>query len=369
MERLRTMDAETLLNSPLPKPEYLIDGLLPRGLSLLGGASKSGKSWLVLLFALHIAEGSPVWDIPTHRCEVLYISLEDTFSRLQERVYRLTDEPDPGLRFSVNCAKIGLGLEEQIEDELAEHPDTGLIIIDTLQKIRDTASEVRSGMYAADYNTMAALKTLADELGIGILLVHHVRKQPDQSDPFNMLSGSSAIMGAADTVLLLRRSVRGSQMASLLVTGRDLDDQELWLEREDCIWKLTQRQTAQQMAEESSTAYLLRIPALMQNRSAWRGTATELLEALGEKNVSPRAVRKHLTQNYMEVLFPAGISYQSHRTAKGRLILLYRYDGNDENDDPAHVPETPDSVIFPDSEIPSLPSLSSLNEQTKEDRT
>ena len=59
MSRLITIDAEKLLDLPMKKPEFLVDGFLPRGLTVLAGASKSGKSWLVLLLSLCISRGEP----------------------------------------------------------------------------------------------------------------------------------------------------------------------------------------------------------------------------------------------------------------------------------------------------------------------
>ena len=336
MSRLITIDAEKLLDLSLEKPSFLIEGLLPRGLTVLAGASKSGKSWLVLLLALCLSRGEQFWDMPTHRCGVLYISLEDTLSRLQSRIYQLTDEADPNLRFCISCGKIGSGLEEQLNRELDEHRETGLVIIDTLQLIRDNVKDSKTGMYAADYETMIALKRIADTHGIGILVVHHVRKLKDKDDPFNEISGSTAIGGGADTAICLKKK-RSSKFATLYVTGRDLEYQELKIEQVNCAWELRDRKTELQIQQEAIPKYLLRIPDFMQDKQIWRGSATDLLAELGETEVSPHAVRKHLTDYKMEVLFRAGIECSTHRTANTRMIILRRTgmdDEGDENDDP-----------------------------------
>ena len=352
MSRLITIDAEKLLDLPMKKPEFLVDGFLPRGLTVLAGASKSGKSWLVLLLSLCISRGEPFWDMPTHRCGVLYISLEDTLPRLQSRVYRLTDDADPNLRFCTCCQKITDGLEEQLNMELNEHPDTGLIIIDTLQLIRDNAKDAKTGMYAADYETMFALKRIADNNGIGILVVHHVRKLKDKDDPFNEMSGSTAIGGGADTAICLRKK-RSSKFAMLHVTSRDLEYQELKIEQVNCAWELRERKDALQIQQEAVPQYLLRIPDFMQDKQVWRGSASELLEALGESEVSPKMVRKHLVDFCVEVLFHAGIEYKTHRTANSRMIILSKNcldDENDANDDIFRSEIVDNSVSFPESE-------------------
>ena len=52
----------------------------------LTGAPKVGKSWLVLWLANQVSKGEPVWGLKTEKCGVLYISLEDTFQRMQQRL-------------------------------------------------------------------------------------------------------------------------------------------------------------------------------------------------------------------------------------------------------------------------------------------
>ena len=46
MQKLKTVDADTLLYQPLDKPCFVVYGLIPTGLSLFCGSQKIGKSWL-----------------------------------------------------------------------------------------------------------------------------------------------------------------------------------------------------------------------------------------------------------------------------------------------------------------------------------
>ena len=80
--RLSIIDAETLLATSLPKTMYIVDNLLPQGLSIFCGASKIGKSWLMLDLASKVAKGEPMWGLATHQCDVLYLTLEDTITRV-----------------------------------------------------------------------------------------------------------------------------------------------------------------------------------------------------------------------------------------------------------------------------------------------
>lgn len=225
-EKLKIVDADTLLSTPMEKTLFIIDRLLPQGMHILCGASKIGKSWMMLWLCLQVAQGNPVWDLQTTPCDVLYLCLEDTFSRIQSRLYELTDDAPVHLRFAVMCGQIGNGLEEQIETYLLEFPKTKLIVIDTLQKVRDAKSgNGKNGMYSSDYDDIAVLKCIADKHKIGIVAVHHLRKLADSGDPFNQISGTTGITGAVDSSYILKKDTRSADTAVLLATGRDIEYQ------------------------------------------------------------------------------------------------------------------------------------------------
>lgn len=176
---------------------------------------------------------------------MLYLSLEDTQRRIKDRLYNLTDSAPDNLYFAVTSGLIGGGLEEQITDFLTEHPATKLVIIDTLQKVRDSkGSTGKAGMYGNDYDDISSIKRIADGFNIAILLVHHLRKLQDSDDPFNDVSGSTGIIGAADTNFILRRK-RSGNAATLLVSGRDVEYQELTLQFNDLVWELVERKNSE----------------------------------------------------------------------------------------------------------------------------
>lgn len=83
---LKVVPAEELLDTTFMPTGTLVDGLLGQGIYILAGAPKVGKSWLVLLLANQVSRGEPVWELKTEKCGVLYISLEDTFQRIQKRL-------------------------------------------------------------------------------------------------------------------------------------------------------------------------------------------------------------------------------------------------------------------------------------------
>ena len=343
IQKLKTVDADTLLSTPIRKTLFVVDGLIPQGLSVLSGPSKIGKSWLMLWLALQVSRGEPVWEFPSHRCGVLYLCLEDTFARIQNRLYLLTDEAPPELRIATMSFQIGSGLEQQIEQFLADYPTTRLVIVDTFQKVRDSRSvSGKSGMYASDYDDSAAMKSIADRFDIALILVHHTRKQEDKNDPFNQVSGSTGITGAADTSFVLKRS-RTSEMGTLLATGRDIEYQELTLQfsKERHVWELVERKDMEDIRREEIPSFLFRVAEFITFRKSWQGTATQLLTEMGEAEVAATVVTKLLARFSGEVLHPRGIEYKTKRTGTSWLILLSQHDSNDDDDDNRPIPQVP----------------------------
>ena len=206
VKKLCTIDANTLQSVDYEPISFLVEDLLPPGLHLLAGAPKIGKSWLALWLCLQVAQGKPLWNFSTRPCEVLYLCLEDSFQRIQSRLFDLTEDAPSTLHFAVMSEQLHNGLVDQMEQFLQEHPATGLAVIDTLQRIRSTGNEANP--YANDYRDIGVLKALADRYRIGVLLVHHLRKMNDD-DPMNMISGTTGLSGATDSNFVLRKSKRG----------------------------------------------------------------------------------------------------------------------------------------------------------------
>ena len=166
VKKLDTMDADTLQSIAYEPLSFLVEELLPPGLHLLAGAPKIGKSWLALWLCLQVAQGKPLWNFSTRPCEVLYLCLEDSFQRIQSRLFDLTEDAPPTLHFAVLSEQLHSGLIDQIEQFLKEHPATGLVVIDTLQRVRTAGSELNP--YANDYRDIGVLKSLADRRRIAV---------------------------------------------------------------------------------------------------------------------------------------------------------------------------------------------------------
>ena len=331
MGKIQLIDAETLYYKPLEHPKMLIDGVLSDGLAIMAGDSKIGKSWMVLWMCLQISKGEPVWGLPTRKTDVVYLALEDREWRVQQRMQDLTDTPPENLHFGFSCGQLGAELESQIEDVLKDYPSTGLLFIDTLQMVRDNVS-AKVNAYAQDYKDLSSLKKIADNHGICIFVVHHTRKERDGGNIFNDMTGSTGIMGVADTGMILRKEDRFGDNATLCITGRDVEEKKLKMQMCGVKWEITEELSADDLRKERIPDFVFKVVDFLFEHRQFEGTVTELLAAVGNTELKPNVASKYLTRFYSEVFAPMGITYEYRKTAAARMIMLALNDGADGND-------------------------------------
>ena len=224
------INAADLLKKEFPPIKWAVPGIIPTGLTMLSGNPKAGKSLMALHFALAIAFGG--YALGSIKCEqgrVLYLALEDTEQRLQRRLrqslFNLTDTRSlTNLDLKIELPRQNDGGIEYIDNYLQEHQDTRLVIVDTFQKFRKQLSS-KGNVYSEDYDAAADIKKLGDTHSVGILNIHHLRKAPDTTDPFNEMSGSNGLAGAADTNIIWKRQ-RLSSTGTLEWSGRDIEEKK-----------------------------------------------------------------------------------------------------------------------------------------------
>ena len=317
---LPSLSMNELYEKVYPGKPPVVEGLLYPGVYLFVGAPKVGKSFLMAQLAYHVSKGLPLWGYEVRQGAVLYMALEDDYPRLQGRLYRMFGEDSAAdLHLSIYAKQLNSGLEEQLKRFVREHQDTRLIIIDTLQKIREAGAEKYS--YADDYKVITSLKRFADGTGVCLLLVHHTRKQ-QADDKFDMISGTNGLMGAADGAFLLQKERRTDSAATLDISGRDLQDQRLYLKRDEerLAWELERRET--EPYREPPDPVLEAVAVLVTaERPEWSGTATDLTAALGV-DMKANALAMRLNVRAWRLSYEYHIRYESTRTHAGRSIRL-----------------------------------------------
>jgi hypothetical protein len=235
---LKTITAAELLAMEIPEPRWAVPNLIPEGLTILAGRPKAGKSFFGLGVALAVAHGGyALGHIPVEQGEALFVGLEDNLRRLQSRLRTMLagEAPPVKLHLLTGLPRMNRGGLGILSDWLEQHPETRLVIIDTLNKVRPPKKR-GADSYTEDYDALGEIQQFAMERGIAIMVIHHTRKSIGEYE-IDEISGTTGVSAAADSILMIRKSVSGEV---LYATGRDVDTQELALrfDKRDCQWEI-----------------------------------------------------------------------------------------------------------------------------------
>jgi len=320
---LDTISADELMEKYFPPDMDLIDGILSKGLYIIAGAPKIGKSWLVLWFAHCVSTGEKVWEFETYKCPVLYLCLEDPDRRVQRRLVDICGGQTGSIHFAVDAEVLGSGLEEQLANFIKDHPDVKLIIIDTFQKVRNDGLDGFS--YAADYATLSKLKRIADNFDITILLVHHTRKQSAR-DVMDTISGTRGISGCVDGSMVLMKETRLGTRGTFFVTSREYEAKELILEfdKNSKRWMLVG--SADDEEVEPSDPLLVAVSEFVGDVGNWKGTTTDLVEHLkgsnGKLKCVPNTLSRYLNAQSKTLRERYGVEFVPSREGNVKYIFL-----------------------------------------------
>lgn len=272
---LQTVSMTELYDTVYPPRTPVVDGFLYGGTYLFVGAPKVGKSFFMGQLAYHVAMGLPLWNYPVRKGTVLYLALEDDYARL--------------------------------------------IIIDTLQKVREVGGDRYS--YSSDYEIVTKLKSFSDKYGVCLLVVHHTRKL-ESEDSFDMISGTNGLLGAADGAFIMHKKKQTDNTAVMDIVGRDQPDQELTIEfdREQCIWKFQKAET--ELWKQPPNPLLEAINEfLTEEMQEWEGTATELLKQLPDMQLSANVLSRRLNVVNSQLFNDYGIFYDNKPGHERKIIL------------------------------------------------
>ena len=330
------IDGNTLMTLEYEPLQFAIDKILPHGLFILAGSGKIGKSWLSLDLCVNVATGGMLWEFSSVQGDVLYLALEDNYPRLQDRLNKIKATAVDISRLKLTTSSFGIssGLIEQAHNHLTKYPDTKLIIIDTLERVRDT--EYDKNIYACDYRDMTTLREITNNHKLTLLLIHHTRKLAD-SDPLNTLSGSMGLVGSVDGIFVLEKDSRSGHDAKLTIANRDTESFcfKLRFEPDDCKWIFignhdpASDKKAKQ--EEQDELLFLLVDELLDDE--WSGTATELCKALKEidpdVDIPVNTITKRLEDN--NIFKENNIIIERDRNSKSRVIFLSRKNDDEKN--------------------------------------
>jgi hypothetical protein len=231
--------AAELKIKPFDPVRIILPDLIPEGVTIVAGKPKVGKSWLALDVCLASADEARFvlgQMRPVHG-DVLYLALEDNQRRLKKRVDKIVQggKWPERLELHTEWRRVDQGGLEDIEAWIKSVKQPRLIWIDTLAKLRPLGARNEQA-YAADYRAIEGLQKLAGQYGIGIVVNTHLRKIA-ADDPFDEVSGTLGLTGAADSIIVMKRH---SGMMKVYVQGRDIESAEFAAEfnKETCRWRL-----------------------------------------------------------------------------------------------------------------------------------
>ena len=218
---------------------YVVPGYIAEGCTLLAGRPKLGKSWLVLEAGLAVARGGDcLGGIACEQGDVLYLALEDNARRLQRRMDKVlgafTEDWPAAFEFATEWPRANEGGIDAIREWIMSKENPRLVVVDVLAMFKPVRGDKES-LYEADYLSIKGLQALAGEFGVAIVIVHHTRKSGSESDPFEKVSGTLGLSGAADSVVILDRDGNG---ATLYGRGRDIEEIEsaVVFDKVACRW-------------------------------------------------------------------------------------------------------------------------------------
>ena len=300
-----------------PAIRWIVPDILPEGATILAGRPKLGKSWLSLDIALAVARGNYcLGDKECEQGDVLYLALEDNPRRLKSRVTKVsppaTSTPWPdSLTFATEWPRAEDGGLEKIAEWIAEVDNPRLVIVDVLGMFRNGRGHSES-LYESDYRAVKGLQELAGANNVAILIVHHVRKGQGDTDPFERVSGTMGLTGAADSTIILDRDGNG---CSVYGRGRDMTEYELAVSfsKESCRWTIqgdaaTVRQTDERSIIQSALLTAtepMSVKDITLATGMNRNACDQLLFKMSNAGEILKAKRGHYVHLERESLLPA----------------------------------------------------------------
>ena len=339
-QRIIAVTAAELDAMDIPPVEWLVEGLLPIGSACLSAPPKSCKSYMAIDLCISICTGEKFLGRKTNKAACLYFDLESGKRRPKQRIrqvlgdrkapdnfFIVTGESEPGM--------VGAGFEDTLMDQLQQHPEIRLVVIDVLQKVRPPRKSGTS-MYDSDYDLFAPINKIAIRQNVAVLCITHNRKLRDPSDPFNDITGSTGILGSVDAAFVISKSRRfGDDDVTLFVTGREMPEQELAIKfnqksfRWECMGTAEQRETQRAVDAYHSSRVVSIIKELIQkNGGTWEGSAQDMVnyaDLVGKSiPMNTKEVGREVNKFFSFFDVIDGIQCASSRTGKyGRIYKFH----------------------------------------------
>jgi hypothetical protein len=197
--------------APRPEPPQLVEGLIHRGGKvMLGGGSKSFKTWCLADLGLSVSTGAPWWGLRTTRGRVLYVNFELQPWSFEGRIRQICERKALALNgdgvpsfVSWHLRGYAADLAELIPQFLVQTVGSkfDMIILDPIYKCLGERDENANGEVAGLLNEVEALAVRSDA---AVVFGHHFSKGNQAGkDSKDRVSGAGAWVRDPDTVITL----------------------------------------------------------------------------------------------------------------------------------------------------------------------
>lgn len=220
---LATIKTGAWLSQQKFKPlQFAVPKILPEGYTVLAGAPFTGKSVLMTRLGIEVARGGYVFGMKVRRRHVYYLALETSEPRLQEQCFELLGDDDEIPEwFNFENVVPPKQLVPKVDAYLDTYPGS-LVMIDTLSRVMEAPVKGES-TYDRDYRIGSYLKNLEMRYSGATILASRHTKKGKTDDWLELVSGTNAVTGAADTVYVLDRT-RNTQDGMLQIASRVMDE-------------------------------------------------------------------------------------------------------------------------------------------------
>lgn len=318
-----------LAEMEIPPLKWLVDDILPlSGLAVLAGDPKSFKSFMAMDLCISIAKGNPFLGFKTHQYDTLYFDLESGFRRPKDRQEKILNGDSPTAHFHLitaenQVAKLGNGFEEQLKDILTNNPKIKLIVIDTLEKIREIKTP-KGNAYQNDVSDFDIFLKIATEYGVCILFVHHLKKKNGIkfNNIFETISGSNGVSGSMDSIWMVTK-VRLTTEATLTTSGREIEEKEYHInfDLNSWKWKIFDDEFDRFQANPITKT----IMKIMDNNNFWSGTASDIIHESeeGDDVISTNAQQvSRFINTHLSLFAEKKISFSYKKSNDKKIITI-----------------------------------------------
>lgn len=289
----------------------------------MASKSKLGKTHLAIQLSKDlITEGLFMDHFVTHKTGTCLLLLEDGTARAQRRFWKITDDIPEGVRVIEEAERLDTGLLDQIKEDLLDHPETGVYVIDTFASVRPPVKY----SHQTDYQHSRMFADFGTANQVCVLLVHHCRKNDRFGDSFDNISGTNGLTAGATGMIVLAEDDRNPGRVIMTTKGKDIEQQSYRVEFSSGLWRVVESLSCLDKGDyfipECVTST---IEWTRKNVDEWIGTTAQLYELVGVSDMSVGAYGKYLAQ-YCCYMRDVGIEFSRRRTRIGTMVTLSHFE-------------------------------------------